>query len=35
MSAGAVSTTSAGAYNSSTNFYGQDAKTGMISYPQF
>ena len=32
-SAGAFSTTSAGAFNSSTNFYGQDAKTGMISYP--
>ena len=25
--------TAAGAFNSSTNFYGQDVKTGMVSYP--
>ena len=33
--AGAFSSTAtaAGAFNSSTNFYGQDVKTGMISYP--
>ena len=32
-SAGAFSSTAAGAFNSSTNYYGQDVKTGMVSYP--
>ncbi|XP_028399699.1 heterogeneous nuclear ribonucleoprotein H-like isoform X2 [Dendronephthya gigantea] len=32
-SAGAFSSTAAGAFNSATNYYGQDSKTGMISYP--
>ncbi|XP_046860386.1 heterogeneous nuclear ribonucleoprotein H3-like isoform X2 [Xenia sp. Carnegie-2017] len=32
-SAGAFSSTASGAFNSSSNYYGQNTKTGMVSYP--